>query len=481
MRSILLLIVGTIIFLSCQHTENTKTETDVLFKDKLEKIDSICQAFIDKGNTIGMSIGLSHNGNIIFSKGYGLANIKSNIASTDSTIYPIASISKFITAITVLKIIDEGKMNLSDKISDLIGEFPTQKYMNEISIEDLLRHQSGLIDHEDWFDSIYINERRIFTNEELYDFLDQPLFFKPGSQYSYSNSGYSILSKILEDIEQKSFHQLVIDNISKPLQLKSLGMWSKKWEDKNATLGYELVDGKVDTSFHMMTEGMTGDGGLSASVIDLLHLMNYLTQGAIIPQASFENMLSPSSIENISIDYGLGVKFGNYGNQKTFGHSGGYKGTGWAMLSHYPESGYTFAAAINTNYSPEEVWTLRHLIMPIVLDIEPPKLDSTKEVNNIENYIGRYSAFNRWGYEDPSIRIASVKEGKLFWDNPNTETPGAQLYQLSDSTFTFEPYPYDIFKFHTINGKVVACSQYADGFFTNIRMRNDLQQSTKSQ
>ena len=473
MRIAQLLILAIIIFHSCKNSEERKTG-DKTPLDKLAKIDSICQAFIDKGNTIGMSIGLSHNGNIIFSKGYGLANIESGIAATDSTIYPIASISKFITAITALKIVDEGKLSLSDKISDHIEEFPSQEYMDEITIEHLLRHQSGLVDHEDWFDSIYINERRIFTNEELYEFLDQPLFFQPGSQYSYSNSGYSILSTILENIEQKPFHQLVTEKISKPFQLQSLGMWPEKWDDKNAALGYELVDDKVDTSFHMMTEGMKGDGGLSASVIDLLKLMDNLAQGTIIPESSFEYMLTPTPIGNISIDYGLGVKFGNFGNQKTFGHSGGYKGTGWAMLSHYPESGYTFAATINTNYSPEEVWTLRHLIMPIVLEIKPPILDSAK-VHNIEKYVGKYSAFNRWGYGNPSVRIVSEKEGRLFWDNPDTKTPAAQLYPLSDSTFTFEPYPYDIFRFHHVNGEVVACSQYADGFFTNIRMKNDHQ------
>ena len=471
MRIIQLFLAVAIILHSCKPSEDGNTESEIKLNAQLEKIDSICQAFIDEGNTIGMSIGLSHKGDIIFSNAYGLANIDSNKAATDSTIYPIASVSKFITAITTMKMVEEGKLSLSDKVSDHIKEFPSQKHMDEITIENLLRHQSGLVDHEDWFDSIYINERRIFTDQELYEFLDQPLFFRPGSQYSYSNSGYAILSSILEKIEGKSFHQLITDNISIPLQLKSLGMWPEKWNDQNSTLGYELVDGEVDTSFHMMTEGMKGDGGLSASVIDLLKLMDNLVQGKIIPESSFEYLLTPTPIGSISIDYGLGVKFGDFGNQKTFGHSGGYKGTGWAMLSHYPESGYTFAAMINTNYSPEEVWMLRHLIMPIVLDVSPPLLDSAK-VNNIDKIVGTYSAFNRWGYDNPSVRIASEENGRLFWDNPDTETPAVQLHPLNDSTFTFAPYPYDIFRFHQVDGQVVACSQYADGFFTSIKMKN---------
>ena len=401
--SVLLLAV-----IGCENN-NRKTKTSQELSDfSIDKIDSICKNFLGKGNTVGFSVGLAHNGKVIFSKGYGLANLESNKKATDSTIYAIASVSKFITSIATLKLAEEGKLKITDKVTDYLSDFPKQPYMDEITIEHLLRHQSGLVDHEDWFDDIYINQGRVFSDEEFYEFLNRPLFFRPGTQYSYSNSGFAILSRILEKLENKSFHKLVEENIAEPLNLKSLGIWTKKWSDPSASMGYELKQQVVDTRFHMMTGGMKGDGGLGSSVLDLLRLMAGVTNGELINEASLENMLSPTPIENFYIDSGLGVKYGEIGGQRTFGHSGGYKGTGWAILTHYPDTGYTFAAAMNTNYSPEEIWTLRSLIMPFILNIDSPIME-TAIIPNVEKYIGEYQTIDRWGEKEPELRIVSIK------------------------------------------------------------------------
>jgi hypothetical protein len=119
----------------------------------------------------------------------------------------------------------------------------------------------------------------------------------------------------------------------------------------------------------------------------------------------------------------------------TFGYSGGYKETGWAMVVHYPESRHTFAAVINTNYSPEEVWALRHMSMPVVLNFATPELTDT-QTRNVEKYKGTSRTFNRCGDAKPDVRIVSAKEGSLFWNIPDTQNPGAQLFQANDSIFT---------------------------------------------
>ncbi|CAN0585927.1 unnamed protein product, partial [Ectocarpus sp. 12 AP-2014] len=204
------------------------------------------------------------------------------------------------------------------------------------------------------------------------------------------------------------FHDLIVENIGEPLNSNSLGMWPEIWNDENAAMGYELIEKEVDTSLHMMTKSMKGDGGLGASVLDLLKIMKGATDGTLIKEESFHRMLEPTTIGEITIDYGLGTRLGDYSGQKTYGHSGGYKGTGWANLTHYVESGYTFAAAMNTNYSPEEIWTLRHLVMPVILNIEPSKME-TAPIKDIEKYIGEYFAIDRWGEEPPAKRIVSVK------------------------------------------------------------------------
>lgn len=473
-KSLILLLAGVYLLglLACRSESEEPTTSYELTEQQRIAIDSICRSFLAKGNTVGFSLGLAHHGQVLFAQGYGLANIEGQKPATENTIYPIASISKFITGITTLRLVEDGRLSLEDKVVDLLEGFPQQQYMEEITVEHLLRHQSGLVDHEDWFDSLYIHEKRVFTTTEFYDFLDRPLFFRPGSQYSYSNSGYALLSAILEKTTQKSFHELIVAEIGSPLGLRSLGMWPEQWQRPEASLGYELNTGGLDTSFHMMTQGMKGDGGLSASVADLLKIGTALADGTLLPASALERMLSPTPIGPIAIDYGLGVKSGNYHGQPCWGHSGGYKGTGWALLAHYPESGITFAAAMNTNYSPEEMWMLRHLIMPVVLQIDRPSYEA-RAVDRPERFAGEYAAIDRWGGKEPSTRVATAQEGGLFWDNPDTDTPPAPLFQTGENTFSWQAFPFDEFRFHEVDGKIVACSEYYDGLFGMVRMKQE--------
>lgn len=466
-----LIFLFCILLFTCKSNEKKKQTHSVLTAYQISKIDSVCKSFIAKGNTVGFSIAIGHKGIPIFSKGYGYANKESKKLATDSTEYALASISKFITAVATLRMVEAGKLSLNDLVANYFDDFPNQEFMNEITVEHLLRHQSGIVDHEDWFDSIYINEKRVFKREEFHKFIDQPLFFRPGTNYSYSNSGYSILSHILEKISGQPYHEFIQEEIGSPLNSTSIGMWPSNWNRTNAAMGYELNESRIDTSFHMMTKGMKGDGGLSASVLDLIKLSKGLEDRTLISNESFDKLTSQTSIGDIKIDYGMGTRWGQYAGQKVYGHSGGYKGTGWSMLSHYPESGFTFAAAMNTNFSPEEIWMLRHLIMPIVLNVKPPKIQA-RSLGNIESYVGEYASLNRWNATSPpSTRVVTDKNGQLLWDNPETATPGTILYPLDKDVFTWEAYPFDTFKFHMVDGKAAAVSQYLDGSFINVRIR----------
>ena len=468
--AIVLVLCTLCFFAACKKDTPTKELNFGLSEIQLKKLDSICNAYIEKGNTLGFSVAISKGDSILFSKGYGYTNNTTKTKASPNTIYALASVSKLITAVTTLRFVEQNKLSLSDKVVSYFPDFPKQEYMNEITIEHLLRHQSGVIDHEDWFDSIYLNEKRVFTQSEFFTFIDQPLFFKPGTHYSYSNAGYTILSSILEQVSGQSFHELIRAQISVPLNAESIGMWPVMWSDEQATMGYELVEKKLDTSFHMMTEGMKGGGGLSSSVLDLIKFGQALENGSLITKESHKKLLSQTQIGLIAIDYGLGVKMGDFNGQKTYGHSGGYKGTGWAMLSNYPESNITFAAAMNTNFSPEEVWTMRHDLIPVVMNIVKPEYFNS-EITNGEKYLGEYASINRWGGTVGSRRIVSMENNGLLWDNPATETPGAQLYPIGKDSFSWNSFPFDVFKFHVVDGEVIGCSEYWDGMFGSVKMK----------
>ena len=150
-KSLILLLAGIYLLglLACRsESEEPATSYDLTEQQRIA-IDSICRSFLAKGNTVGFSLGLAHHGQVLFAQGYGLANIEGQKPATENTIYPIASISKFITGITTLRLVEDGRLSLEDKVVDLLEGFPQQQYMEEITVEYLLRRQTGLVDRQD--------------------------------------------------------------------------------------------------------------------------------------------------------------------------------------------------------------------------------------------------------------------------------------------------------------------------------------------
>ncbi|MCB0683648.1 MAG: hypothetical protein KDC32_22520, partial [Saprospiraceae bacterium] len=104
--------------------------------------------------------------------------------------------------------------------------------------------------------------------------------------------------------------------------------------------------------------------------------------------------------------------------------------------------------------------------------IDRPSYEA-RAVDRPERFAGEYAAIDRWGGKEPSTRVATAQEGGLFWDNPDTDTPPAPLFQTGENTFSWQAFPFDEFRFHEVDGKIVACSEYYDGLFGMVRMKQE--------
>ena len=137
--SLFIFVLLLLILHSCQSSEQERPVTSTLSDDQIAKIDSICQSFKAKGNTVGFSVGIAHEGEILYSKGYGLANKDSDKQATEHTIYPIASVSKFVTAILTMKMVDAGMLSLEDKVAvaTWVGQVSKQLHSLPVSATSL--------------------------------------------------------------------------------------------------------------------------------------------------------------------------------------------------------------------------------------------------------------------------------------------------------------------------------------------------------
>ena len=172
-------------------------------KEKL--IDELIQKYYNYHQFNG-SVLVADKGKIIFEKGYGFANLEWQIPNMPDTKFKIGSITKQFTSMLIMQLVEEGKLKLDEKVSEIIPNYPKENG-NQITIHNLLTHTSGIPNYTDFPDFYNKVSRNYFSPEALVKiFWDKELEFEPGTKFNYSNSGYILLGYIIEKITGKPYH-----------------------------------------------------------------------------------------------------------------------------------------------------------------------------------------------------------------------------------------------------------------------------------
>ena len=201
-----LLIIFISIFMCSCNSNNYETEIDRIFAE------------YDSANTPGAAVAVFKNSEIVFSKGYGLANLEQNIKINSETNFRLASITKQFTAMSILILSEQGKLSLNDNLSKFFPDFPS--YADGITIEHLLQHTSGILAYENFIDdtvTVQLKDKDVLEIVMAQD----STYFEPGSQHRYSNSGYAVLAMIIEKISGLTFAEFLKENIFVPVGMNN--------------------------------------------------------------------------------------------------------------------------------------------------------------------------------------------------------------------------------------------------------------------
>lgn len=282
--------------------ENPKIQTNIpkvdIKPNISDKIDDYLRAYEDKGLFSG-SVLVARKGEILVSKGYGMANYEQTVFNTPETKFHLGSVTKQFTAMAIMQLQEKGMLNVNDPISKYISDYPSGKI---IKIHHLLTHTSGITDYMNDDDSFW-NVSRLYhpINKIIERFKNKPLKFQPGAQYSYSNSGYVLLAYIIEKVTEKSYEEYLNQNIFKPLNMKNTGYDHLETLIKNRASGYSISSGKlVNAEFFDRSIGLGADG-LYSTTLDL-----YLWDRALYT----EKLVSKASLEKIFTPYPPALKYG---------------------------------------------------------------------------------------------------------------------------------------------------------------------------
>jgi CubicO group peptidase (beta-lactamase class C family) len=311
-------------------------------------------------NTPGIGILAVDKGQIVFEKGYGLANLSQKTPITPETNFELASCSKQFTGAAILRLYEQGKLKLEDDVRKYLPELPVYDEKNPITILDLARHTSGL---PEYFDLPTTNaEGRSFTKEELLkEFGRQTektgLNFATGEKYEYINSNYVFLAFIVERVSQQSFGAFLQEAFFDPLGMDTTSVFDSKTfaPDKpalgygrNESGGYEILWGPP--AFYKPTSIVVGDGGVWSNLADLAQWDKGWREGKVLKPETIKYALVPSKTRSGAVnDYAFGwtVEMEN-GKLKTMEHDGSWGGFHNLILRNVAED-YTLVILSNND------------------------------------------------------------------------------------------------------------------------------------
>ncbi len=296
----------------------------------------------------GCAVGVSLNGESVFEKAFGLAEMEHNIANTPQTIFESGSVAKQFTAAALVLLQQEGKLNIDDPVRKYIPELPD--YGAPLTIRHLLNHTAGL---RDWGVVMSLTGAgrgdRVISQELAVDVVlrQKYLDFKPGSEYSYSNSGYNLAAEIVERVTKQKFPAFVEDRLFKPL-----GMKNSSTRDNYQRIvpgraqAYSRQGPNAPWELNMPFMNVYGNGGMLTTVGDWLKwnaALDAKTMGTPFVEAlETRGLLN----DGHKINYALGLNVGTYKGLRDVSHGGSTAGY-QTFLARYPDQKVSVAVLCN--------------------------------------------------------------------------------------------------------------------------------------
>lgn len=308
-----------------------------------------------------VSLAIMRDGKMLLERAWGLADMEKNVSASSSTTYPVGSVAKQFTAALLLKQVDRGRLTLTDSIGKhLQGLTPD---IGTITIEQILNHTSGLkrsiIEPDTRFEDMSADSLLAVAVRDT-------LETNPGTTFTYSNAGYTVLGVLVEKLYGQSYAAVLNDEIASPLQLTTL---SKCVEPKpSEATGYlRAPGGKLGVPPNPHHSQSLGASGVCATAADLVRWTHALHTGRVLSPASYQAMITPRGAA-IASKYGFGLVVGPaswgpmaivHGGQSLTGHV--------AELNWYPE--HSLAVALLYNALPR-VAGVAEVVPRIVLGVK---------------------------------------------------------------------------------------------------------------
>lgn len=286
-----------------------------------EAIDDFVQAQMQRLHCPGLALAVLREGQSPFTNGYGLANVELSAPVTTETVFEVASITKSFTATAVMMLVEEGKIDLDQKVTRYLPDLPTA--WSEVTVWHLLTHTSGIKSYT-WLPDFDVAWQK---DEIIPRVSGSPLEFLPGDRYAYNNTGFFLLGLLIEKLTGKTVGEFKEERIFAPLQMTTTRPNDVRMVVRNRASGYIWNDGELRNSCYRSPTWGNGAGWTLSTISDLVKWDEALYTERLLKRSSLEHMWTPATLNGgEAIEYGLGWSVKDLGGERVVGHGGGTSG-----------------------------------------------------------------------------------------------------------------------------------------------------------
>ena len=316
---------------------------DQSYSSQLKAFEERARKQMEADHMTGLAIALMI-GDETWAKGFGFADVEDGSPMKPESSFRMASVTKPMTAVAVLQLVEKGKMELDAEIQTYVPYFPKKKH--PVTVRQLLAHLGGISHYKDFAKELHIKEHKD-TKEAIGIFQDFDLVADPGTKFRYSSYGYNLLGAAIEGASGQSYGEYMQEHVWGPAGMADTRMDDPRALIPNRVRGYDRENGKLVNSEFVDTSSRFAAGGTRSTVVDLLKFARAFLDGRLLTKASMDEMMTPATAQDGHYtNYGLGWGIDPQNGRFLVAHSGAQNETR-TMLMIAPSRRIAVAAATN--------------------------------------------------------------------------------------------------------------------------------------
>jgi CubicO group peptidase (beta-lactamase class C family) len=414
-------------------------------------VDALAAEALERGPIAGLSIAVEARGAEVLAKGYGFTDVEAKAPATADTSYPIASVTKRLTAAAIVRLADQGRLSLDDPLRRF---FPAARpAIGALTVRHLLQHTSGLT-----------------RGGPAPRGAAQSVLARGGTgraqghDWTYSNYNFSLLGLVIEHVTGRDYAAYMEEEVARPLGLTGTAYCEDGRSVPGRGKDYLSSPRALTETAYWSEARFFAAGGLCSTVKDLVRWEEALQDGRVVSAAMVEAMHSPARLASgVDVDYGLGTRLGFTHARRKIGHTGGGQGNK-AVLARYPDDDLTVVVLLNTERDDATVTAMdiEDKVARLFFDAVPsPPAPDPQALARVAGE-----------YRDGSRRVRARVDGEMLVLSPGLGNRASSRLRLQDpATFVSDDDSALEVRFWDEGGRVGGYRRYRRGWFTGYAVR----------